>query len=146
MLTDLERLGRAIKAAQVRHHRALDTGLRSIGSTLTQWDALRAIGNLPAASAHDLALATFQSDQSFGTLANRLELQGLIERRPGRGRRIEHHLTASGEAIVRTGQEIATEQLAESFAELSGPERTHLLHLLAKVGARIGEPDPLATR
>jgi DNA-binding MarR family transcriptional regulator len=144
MLTDLDRLGRAIKAAQARHHRALDSGLRSIGSTLTQWDALRAISHLPGASAHDLALATFQTDQSFGTLANRLESQGLIERRPGRGRRIEHHLTAPGEAIVRAGQKIATGVLAESFAELSEPERTHLLHLLGKVGVRIGEPDPLA--
>jgi DNA-binding MarR family transcriptional regulator len=143
-MTDLEQLGRAIKVAQARHHRALDTGLRSIGSTLAQWDALRAVANLPGASAHDLALATFQSDQSFGTLASRLEAHGLIERRPGRGRRIEHHLTAPGEAIVRAGRQIATELLAESFAGLSGPERTQLLRLLAKVGAGIGEPDPLA--
>jgi DNA-binding MarR family transcriptional regulator len=143
MLTPLEQLGRAIKAAQARHHRALDTGLRSIGSTLTQWDALRAIANLPGASAHDLALATFQSDQSFGTLASRLEGQGLIERRPGRGRRIEHNLTEPGEAILRAGHDIAAELLAASFAELSDPERTHLLRLLSKVGARIGEPDPL---
>jgi DNA-binding MarR family transcriptional regulator len=143
-MTDLEQLGRAIKVAQARHHRALDTGLRSIGSTLAQWDALRAVANLPCASAHDLALATFQSDQSFGTLASRLEGHGLIERRPGRGRRIEHHLTAPGKAIVRAGQQIATELLAESFAGLSGPERTQLLRLLAKVGAGIGEPDPLA--
>jgi DNA-binding MarR family transcriptional regulator len=144
MLSDLERLGRAIKATQARHHRALDTGLRAIGTTLTQWDALRAIGNLPGASAHDLALATFQSDQSFGTLANRLEGHGLIERRPGRGRRIEHRLTAAGEATMRAGQDIATELLTASFAELSGSERTQLLCLLAKVGARIGEADPLA--
>jgi DNA-binding MarR family transcriptional regulator len=144
MLTDLEQLGRAIKVAQARHHRALDTGLRTIGSTLAQWDALRAVNNLPGASAHDLALATFQSDQSFGTLANRLGGQGLIKRQPGRGRRIEHHLTARGKAILRAGQDIATELLAESFAELSEPERAQLLGLLAKVGTRIGEPDPFA--
>jgi DNA-binding MarR family transcriptional regulator len=146
MLTPLEQLGRSIKAAQSRHHRALDAGMRTIGSTLTQWDALRAIGSLPGASAHALAVATFQSDQSFGTLANRLEGQGLIERRPGRGRRIEHHLTVAGEAVMRAGQDIATELLATSFAELSDPERTQLMHLLAKVGARIGERDPLAAR
>ena len=34
--------------------------------------------------------------------------------------------------------------LTASFAELSGSERTQLLCLLAKVGARIGEADPLA--
>src|SRR5690348_754285 len=88
-MTDSERLGRAIKAAQWRHHRALDTRLRTIGSTLAQWDTLRAIDMFPGASGHDLAMATFQSDQAFGAMANRLLAQGLITRQPGAGRRIQ---------------------------------------------------------
>lgn len=83
---DLEELGRAVKEAQYRHHRALDTRLSAVGTTLAQWDALRAIARTPGASAHELAVATFQGDQSFGTLASRLAAQHLIERRPGRGR------------------------------------------------------------
>lgn len=134
MATDIEQLGRAIKIAQSRHHRALDSRLRTVGSTLAQWDALRAISNLPGASAHDLAVATFQSDQAFGTLANRLEAQGLIERRAGHGRRIEHHLTQDGRAVLRAGRKVAHDVLSESFADLSERERTQLLQLLERVG------------
>ena len=93
MTVSVEILGRAIKQAQYRHQRGLDTRLREVGTTLAQWDALRAIDRNPGASAHDLAHETFQGDQSFGTLANRLEAQGLIRRTPGRGRRIAHRLT-----------------------------------------------------
>src|SRR5690349_13175501 len=95
-ISEIEALGRALKTAQWRHHRALDGRLRAIGSTLHQWDTLRAIDAFPGASGHDLALATFQSDQAFGTLANRLLAQELITRSPGTGRRIQHHLTPKG--------------------------------------------------
>jgi DNA-binding MarR family transcriptional regulator len=131
--TDIEQLGRLIKVVQWRHHRTLDTRLRSVGSTLAQWDALRAISNMPGASAHDLAMATFQTDQAFGTLANRLEAQGLIERRPGRGRRIDHHLTPHGEAILKAGRKVALDVLAESFADLDEADRAHLAHLLGRL-------------
>ncbi|WP_148285514.1 MarR family winged helix-turn-helix transcriptional regulator, partial [Microbacterium sp. B24] len=90
MATNLELLGQAIKRAQYRNHRALDAALRDAGVTLVQWDALRAIDRMPGATGHTLASATFQSDQAFGTLANRLLGLGLIERTAGRGRRIEH--------------------------------------------------------
>jgi DNA-binding MarR family transcriptional regulator len=132
--TDVEQLGRAIKQAQTRHHRALDAQLRTVGSTLAQWDALRAIATAPGASAHDLALATFQSDQAFGTLANRLVRLGLVERRAGQGRRIAHHLTPAGEATLAAGRAATREVLAASFSGLSDDERARLLDLLGRVG------------
>jgi DNA-binding MarR family transcriptional regulator len=112
---------------------ALDTRLHAIGSTLVQWDALRAIANDPGASAHDLAMATFQSDQAFGTLANRLIAQGLIERRPGHGRRIAHYLTPSGEKMLSAGRRVARQLLAASFAKLSDSDREQLVALLGRV-------------
>jgi len=130
---DLETLGRAVKQVQYRHHRALDMRLAAVGTTLAQWDALRAIGRNPGASAHLLAVETFQSDQSFGTLANRLAAQDLIARRPGRGRRIEHHLTPAGEKVLRAGRPIAKDVFAASFAGLSETERSRLLDLLMRV-------------
>jgi DNA-binding MarR family transcriptional regulator len=133
---DLEVLGRAVKEAQYRHHRALDTRLAKVGTTLAQWDALRAIARSPGASAHELALATFQGDQSFGTLASRLAAQHLVERRPGRGRRIEHHLTEAGERILEAGGEVAREVLGASFAPLDEEERATLLALLRRMGVR----------
>ncbi len=133
MATDIETLGRAVKQVQDRHHRALDARLATVGTTLAQWDALRAIGRTPGASAHALAGATFQSDQAFGTLADRLAAQGLIERRPGRGRRIDHHLTPTGERTLAAGHPIANDVLGASFANLSEQERSTLLDLLVRI-------------
>ncbi|MCZ4603694.1 MarR family winged helix-turn-helix transcriptional regulator [Streptomyces sp. Lzd4kr] len=133
MAVELQMLGRAVKAAQYRQHRALDSRLASVGSTLAQWDALRAIGRTPGASARELASATFQSEQAFGTLAGRLAAQGLVDRRPGRGRRIEHHLTAEGERVLKAGHEVADSVLAECFEDLTETERKALLVLLRKI-------------
>ena len=132
---ELEELGRAVKEAQYRHHRTLDTRLASAGTTLAQWDALRAISRTPGASAHELAVATFQGDQAFGTLASRLAAQHLIERRPGRGRRIEHHLTEAGEHVLNAGRAVAREVLTASFGPLDEGERATLLGLLRRIGS-----------
>ena len=133
-MTESERLGRAIKVAQWRHHRALDTRLRAIGSTLAQWDTLRAIDMFPGASGHDLAMATFQSDQAFGAMANRLLAQGLITRQPGAGRRIQHHLTPSGKALLEDGRAQALDVFKASFAGLSHDDRKQLQSLLDRIG------------
>jgi DNA-binding MarR family transcriptional regulator len=133
MPLQLQLLGRAIKQVQYRHQRALDARLATVGTTLAQWDALRAIAREPGASAHALAVATFQSDQSFGTLANRLVAKGLIVRLPGRGQRIEHHLTPAGESTLAAGNLIADEVLRDSFADLSEEERATMLDLLLKI-------------
>jgi DNA-binding MarR family transcriptional regulator len=131
-MADLETLGRRIKQVQYRHHHALDAGLATVGTTLAQWDALRAIGRMPGASAHTLAVETFQTDQSFGALANRLATKGLIERRPGRGRRIEHHLTPAGAKTLAVGRPVAEAVFRSSFADLSEKERSTLLALLLR--------------
>jgi DNA-binding MarR family transcriptional regulator len=135
-MADVQALGRRIKQVQYRHHRALDARLAGVGTTLAQWDALRAIGRLPGASAHTLAIETFQSDQAFGTLANRVVAQGLIERRPGRGRRIEHRLTPAGEVILAAGLPVASAVLGASFAGLSEEERSILLDLLLRIAGK----------
>ena len=133
MSTNLETLGRAVKRAQHRQHRAVDTALAVIDTSIVQWDALRAIDRAPGASAHDLALATFQSDQSFGTLANRLEARGLIKRQSGEGRRIEHHLTSAGERKLREANVITEQVRAELFAPLTQSDRRDLQRMLDRL-------------
>ncbi|MEU8844284.1 MarR family winged helix-turn-helix transcriptional regulator [Streptomyces roseus] len=135
---ELQELGRAVKQAQYRQHRALDSALSAAGTTLAQWDALRAISRSPGASARELAAATFQTEQAFGTLAGRLAAQALIERRPGSGRRIEHHLTPSGEQVLAAGHKIADKVLAAHFSALPGADRATLLDLLQRL---IADPD-----
>ncbi|MFE2283291.1 MarR family winged helix-turn-helix transcriptional regulator [Streptomyces sp. NPDC059443] len=133
MPDELQVLGRAVKQAQYKQHRALDSRLGAVGTTLAQWDALRAISRAPGATARALATATFQSEQAFGTLAGRLATLGLIDRRPGSGRRIEHHLTPSGEEVLSAGHRIADEVLASCYSPLSPTERTTLLDLLQRI-------------
>ncbi|MCX5009836.1 MarR family winged helix-turn-helix transcriptional regulator [Streptomyces sp. NBC_00555] len=133
MRNELQTLGRAVKQAQYRQHRALERELATIGTTLAQWDALRAISGAPGTPARALAAATFQSEQAFGTLAARLVAQGLVERRPGHGRRIEHHLTPAGERVLKAGHQIADTVLASCFSTLSTADRATLLDLLQRL-------------
>lgn len=133
-LNSLQELGRAVKVAQYRHHRWADRELGKIGTTLPQWDALRAIARHPGSSAHWLAGETFMSDQAFGALASRLVDQGLVVRTPGYGRRVEHHLTEAGQAMHEAGGRVVDAVLAESFGGLTHAERATLLELLSRVG------------
>ncbi|NUR61133.1 MAG: winged helix-turn-helix transcriptional regulator [Catenulispora sp.] len=146
MPVDIELLGRAVKQAQYRNHRALETALAQVGTTLVQWDALRAIARTPGSSGRELAAETFQGEQSFGALAGRLESQHLIERRPGRGRRIEHFITDAGQKILAAGRPVALAALTESFTALNEDERATLLALLEKTvgGAVSGAADERA--
>jgi DNA-binding MarR family transcriptional regulator len=130
MTTDPEALGQALKRAQYRNHRALDAALREIGVSLVQWDALRAIERMPGASGHELAVATFQSDQAFGTLASRLVDRGLITRSAGRGRRFGHALTEAGHTALTEGRQLAVGVLHDLFAPLDEAQRTELLRSL----------------
>lgn len=141
MTTDLEALGQAVKRAQYRNHRTMDSALRDVGVSLVQWDALRAIDRTPGASGHDLAIATFQSDQSFGTLASRLVERGLIERSAGRGRRIEHTLTDAGRSALAEGHEVAARVLRQVFAPLDEDQRAQLSDLLGALRDEPGDPD-----
>ncbi|MFG2470408.1 MarR family winged helix-turn-helix transcriptional regulator [Streptomyces canus] len=140
MHVELQELGRAVKQAQYRQHRALDSALQTIGTTLAQWDALRAISRSPGASARELAAATFQTEQAFGTLAGRLTAQDLVERRPGHGRRIEHHLTPTGRKTLTAGHKIADEVLADCFSTLPNADRATLLDLLQRLAAAPDTP------
>ncbi|GGK97434.1 DNA-binding MarR family transcriptional regulator [Curtobacterium luteum] len=134
MAIDLAALGLTLKRAQYRNHRAAEQALKEqVGVTLVQWDALRAVDRMPHASGHDLALATFQSDQAFGALAGRLVDRGLITRRPGVGRRIEHALTEDGRAALEAGTRVTEGVLAELFAPLTEREHGLLAGLLAKL-------------
>jgi DNA-binding MarR family transcriptional regulator len=108
----------------------MDAALREVGVSLVQWDALRAIDRMPGASGHDLAVVTFQSDQAFGTLANRLDDRGLIVRTSGHGRRIEHELTEEGRQALADGHAAANGILDELFDPLGQEDRATLLRLL----------------
>lgn len=128
-----EHLGWLIKRIQHSHHRALDGALFSQGVSLVQWNALREIDRHPGCSQHQLAELTFNSDQSFGALLNRLETAGLIERNATAGRARLPQLTAAGKVQLKEGQKVMSKVTGRSFASLSDPERESLSALLTKV-------------
>jgi DNA-binding MarR family transcriptional regulator len=109
----------------------MDRKLQEVGTSLAQWDALRAISRRPNSSAHALAEMTFQTDQSFGALANRLLQKGMIERVAGPGRAIRHRLTPAGEAMLRKGYEAVDQVFRASFAPLTNRQRDELFRLLS---------------
>ena len=91
---------------------------------------LRHLANHPEASLHDLAVLTFQTDQSFGTLAGRMVDRGLIERVPGPGRAVRHRLTEKGAELRAAGQELADVVVKSSFSRLSAAQLDELGALL----------------
>ena len=133
MSSELEDLGLMIKKIQWRHHRALDAQLIGLGISLVQWNALREIDRNPGLCAHGLAELTFNSDQAFGMLTNRLVRLGFIHRQPGAGRANIHRLTESGKSRLSQGQKIMKQLLTASFSPLNGEERTTLAQIMVKM-------------
>jgi DNA-binding MarR family transcriptional regulator len=143
MTRPLPAIGLSVKRLQMRHHRAFNAGLTPLGVSLVQWDALRHLDENPGASLHDLALLTFQSDQSFGTLAGRMIQRGLIERVPGPGRAVRHRLTDKGRLLRNEGTAIVERLLEESFAALTPADLATLDSILIRV---LAQPDDAAER
>ncbi len=139
MTRTIQGIGLSVKRLQMRHHRALEVALRPLGVTLVQWDALRHLDENPGASLHDLALLTFQSDQSFGTLAGRMIQRGLIERVPGPGRAVRHRLTEKGTALRHDGAAIVDGVLRQSFAPLAPAQLAEFDELLTRVLGESGD-------
>ncbi len=129
----LARIALDIKRLQTRHHRGIDAALKPLGISLVQWDALRHLHENPDASLHDLATMTFQSDQAFGTLAQRMIDRGLLERMPGPGRAVRHRITKKGEWLRVEAQHIVDGVLKQSLAPLSAAELDQLGGLLTKL-------------
>ncbi|MGW8066834.1 MarR family winged helix-turn-helix transcriptional regulator [Streptomyces ziwulingensis] len=133
-------VGLAIKRLQHRHHRAASQVLAPLGLSLVQWDTLRHLHAKPDASLHDLAVLTFQTDQSFGSLAARMADRGLIQRVPGPGRAVRHRLTEEGARLLAEGQTAVDALTAASFSALT-PDQLDQLGVLLDIA--LG-PDPTA--
>ena len=133
MSSEPEILGWLIKRVQHLHHRELDTKLARLNTSLVQWNALREISRNPDLSQHYLAEQTFNSDQAFGTLLTRLQARGLVEQHKKVGRATFHQLTPRGNELLRLGQTIMSEVLAQSFAMLDDNEQKELARMLVQV-------------
>jgi DNA-binding MarR family transcriptional regulator len=133
-MASLQEVGLAVKRLQWRHHRTANARLVGVGLSLVQWDVLRHLDARPEASLHDLAVLTFQTDQSMGALAARMVKRGLLVRAEGPGRAVRHRLTARGEDARRAGSGVVDTVLSETLAGLS-PEQLDQLHDLLTLAA-----------
>jgi DNA-binding MarR family transcriptional regulator len=133
MANSIHETGLRVKRLQMQHHRAANAELAALDISIVQWDALRQIHQNPGASLHDLAVLTFQTDQSFGALASRMESRGLIERVPGSGRAVRHQLTEKGDRLREQGRDILERVLSESFNPLTPDELETLDALLRRL-------------
>jgi DNA-binding MarR family transcriptional regulator len=142
MTSSLQEVGLAVKRLQWRHHRTANTRLAGVGLSLVQWDVLRHLDARPDASLHDLAVLTFQTDQSMGALAGRMVDRGLLVRAEGPGRAVRHRLTERGEEARRAGSGVLDGVLRESLGALA-PEQLDELHALLTlaIGTAAGSPD-----
>ncbi|GAB2589335.1 MarR family winged helix-turn-helix transcriptional regulator [Microlunatus antarcticus] len=139
MTSSLQEVGLAVKRLQWRHHRAANVRLAELGLSLVQWDVLRHLAAQPEASLHDLAVLTFQTDQSMGALAGRMIKRGLLARVDGPGRAVRHRLTERGDDARRAGSELMDAVLRESFGALT-PEQVDQLHELLTLTAGADAP------
>lgn len=132
----MQDVGLAVKLLQSRHHRAANRRLRAqAGLSLVQWDVLRHLHRTPDASLRDLAVQTFQTDQSMGELAGRMVERGLLARVDGPGRAVRHRLTSEGEATYEAGSGIVDGVLADSIGTLTATERQSLHAMLTKAAS-----------
>jgi len=132
MNPSLQDVGLAVKRLQWRHHREANRRLAEVGLSLVQWDVLRHLAARPDASLHDLAVLTFQTDQSMGALAGRMVERGLLRRRDAPGRAVRHEVTEEGERARRGGAHVMDEVLSRSLGRLTPDELATLRRLLAK--------------
>lgn len=132
MTENLGELGLAVKRLQSRHHREASQRLAALGVSLPQWDMLRQLQQRPDASLHDLAEATFQTDQSAGALAARMVAKGLLTRVKGPGRAVRHQITDAGHQLASAGGAMMNDTLHGTLGRLSEQERTVLHRLLCQ--------------
>ena len=133
MVRSLEPLALLIKKAQYRQNQMMDACLSSMGVTLVQWNALREIDRNPDSSMHRLAELTFNSDQAFGKLMNRLLILGFVRRGKGTGRALVHTLTQEGLQVLRQGEPLMASAANSLFAPLTPGERRTLGELVGKL-------------
>ena len=129
----LREIGASVKRLQVRQHRAMSAALAPLGISPVQWDALRHLQQNAEASLHDLAQLTYQTDQSFGTLAGRMIERGLIERVAGPGRAVHHRITEKGHDLRAAADELVESVLGVSFGSLTIEELEQFDALLTRL-------------
>jgi DNA-binding MarR family transcriptional regulator len=126
-----------------------DRRMRKLGLTRAQWLALTRLHRRPGASQQELADMMEIEKAPAGSILDRLQDKGWIERRAdATDRRINRiYLTERGERIHAAMLPIAAATIDEALADLSRQEQDRLIGLMMRVKAnltRLAEADVIS--
>ena len=119
-------VGLSLKRAQHELRLAINAELASLETNISQVSVMREISLNPGVSSVDLARLVWLTPQTLGQIVIQMQERGLVERRPGKGRRISHYLTSQGESLLVAGMDKAREVDALALRDFSDEELTTL--------------------
>lgn len=128
-------VGYLVKRAHGMNLDALEPELAKHGLTFTQYAVLMSVRDRIALNPKDICIQLRHDSGALTRVLDQLESRGLVERhRSAEDRRaIELHLTAAGEAALRTVVPLVVNRLNEALKDFTHAEVDELLRLLNKL-------------
>ncbi|MFF4283372.1 MarR family winged helix-turn-helix transcriptional regulator [Streptomyces kronopolitis] len=133
-------VGVTMKTVQLLMASRFEEVVRPMGLTLGQWTVLRELKRSPGASASELARAAFHTPQSFGSILQQMQADGLVERTAGRGRIVDNRLTAKGRKVADESIARLDAAVSPALERLDQTDLEELLRLAEKLIAALREP------
>jgi DNA-binding MarR family transcriptional regulator len=126
--------GYLVKRVQQSLRRRCDAALRPTGLSMAQYVALRALDDMPEASASDLARRCFVTRQSLQDLLSGLRSAGLVTNAGSapRGRARALALTPAGRKHLATGDAAVNDVDLAMVADLTQAQRGQLAAMLVR--------------
>lgn len=127
-----EELGVLVKETQSALHHRMDSVLRALDLTVSQYACLQALSDTPGITGSELARRAFVSRQSMNVLLQGLAKRGLIERSDDLGPRRERatELTAAAREVLDQARSAVADTADVMVAPLDAGERAQLRSLL----------------
>lgn len=135
-----------IKRAEVTSRALLETELKDLDLTPSQYATLSMLALHPETSSSDLARRVLVTPQSMSEMIMALSRKGLIKRQESDGNRrvLDISLSAAGRALLEKA-EVRVDALEAKLFAVLGPDelqalRSHLERVLADESKRHGKP------
>ena len=122
-------VGYALKVAATALRAAMETALRPLELSVSQYSCLELLGQHPGLSAAELARGTFVTRQSAHTLLQGLEHRGLLERPPTAptGRALPTRLTEHGADVLARASRVVADVERRMLEGATPAARTRML-------------------
>ncbi|MEO9199034.1 MAG: MarR family transcriptional regulator [Antricoccus sp.] len=136
-------MGYVLKQAATALRSAMDTALRPLQLTVSQYSCLEVLNQRPGLSSSELARATFVTRQSMNLLLRGLQHRGLLTRVTvaDHGRALPTELTDAGRAQLRAASVAVRTIEKQMLAPLTPSAQQRLrAELVACIAALTGEP------